>query len=50
MQIANTGYPDCFVKYPEIAKGANIVKGVITYKSVADAFSLPYKPLSEVIG
>ncbi len=49
MQIADTGYPDCFLKYPAIAKGANIVNGHITYKNVAEAFSLPYKPLSEVI-
>ncbi len=49
MQIADTGYPDCFIKYPAIAKGANIVNGHITYKNVAEAFSLPYKPLSEVI-
>ncbi len=49
MQIADTGYPDCFTKYPAIAKGANIVKGHITYKNVAEAFSLDYTPLSEVI-
>ena len=49
MLIANSGYPDCFTKYPDIAKGANVVRGHITYKNVAEAFNLPYKPLKEVL-
>ncbi len=49
MQIADAGFPDCFTKHSDIAKGANVVKGKITYKNVAEAFSLPYTPLAEVL-
>jgi len=49
IEIANAGYPECFTKYPEIGKGANIVKGKITYKHVAEAFDMEYVPLGNVL-
>jgi len=30
---------------PEIGLGANVVKGKVTYKAVADAFGLEYVPI-----
>lgn len=49
IEIANRGFPGCVKEFPDIAKGANIVEGKITYKGVAEAFSLPYTPLKDVI-
>ncbi|MFQ5632100.1 MAG: alanine dehydrogenase, partial [bacterium] len=49
IQIANEGYPNCLKNNKLLAQGANIINGKITYKGVADAFSLPYSPLENVI-
>ncbi len=49
LEIANTGFPKCVKKHREIAKGANIVRGKITYEGVAEAFDLPYHELESVI-
>jgi len=48
-QIANEGFPSIAKSNAEIAKGVNIVYGKITYKSVAEAFKLPYTPLGEIV-
>jgi len=50
IQIANTGFPEIARANPEIARGVNIVDGKVTYKSVAEAFDLPYTPLEDVLG
>ncbi len=34
---------------PEIKLGANIIKGKVTYKGVADAFDLDYTPIDELL-
>ena len=47
LQIANAGFPACVQNSPEIAKGANIIKGKVTYKGVAQAFDLEYTPLED---
>ncbi len=49
LEIANTGFPGCVKKHREIARGANIVRGKITYEGVSEAFSLPYHELESVI-
>ncbi|MDZ7289114.1 MAG: alanine dehydrogenase [candidate division KSB1 bacterium] len=49
IQIANLGYPKCVQDSSAIALGVNIVHGHVTYKSVAEAFDLPYVPLEEVL-
>lgn len=49
IQIANTGFPEIARRNDEIAKGVNILNGKVTYKSVADAFDLPYTPLKELL-
>ncbi len=33
----------------EIKRGANVIKGKITYKSVAAAFDMPYTPIEQMI-
>lgn len=48
IQIANQGFPEVAKNNLEIAKGVNTFKGHVTYKSVADAFDLPYKELKEI--
>lgn len=49
IQIANKGWRQAMLDNAEIKRGANIVKGKITYKSVAEAFDLPYTPIEELI-
>jgi alanine dehydrogenase len=49
IQIANNGFPKCVQESSAIAMGVNIVHGQVTYKSVAEAFSLPYVPLEDVL-
>ena len=34
---------------PEIKRGANLVKGKVTYKGVADAFGLKYTPIDKLL-
>ncbi len=34
---------------PEIAKGANIINGKVTYKGVAEAFGLEYTDINSLI-
>jgi alanine dehydrogenase len=34
---------------PEIKLGANVVKGRVTYKGVADAFGLEYVPVDSLL-
>ena len=45
MEIANKGWLKAMKENPEIRLGANIVKGKITYKGVADAFGLECTPI-----
>ncbi|MDJ0915467.1 MAG: alanine dehydrogenase [Desulfobacterales bacterium] len=42
VEIANKGWGRAFNENPEILPGANVVKGKITCKGVAEAFDLPY--------
>ena len=46
IRLADLGWKDACRKDPALALGVNIVSGEITYKAVADAFNLPYTPLS----
>jgi alanine dehydrogenase len=41
LELANKGWRKAASQNPEIAKGINIAEGGITYKAVADAFSMP---------
>jgi len=49
LKIADHDFPACLNKSPDIASGVNIVSGHVTYKGVADAFGLPYRPLDEIV-
>ena len=48
LQIANKGWPQAALDNPEIRRGANVVKGRITYQGVAEALNLEYTPLDKV--
>jgi len=45
LEIANKGWQRAMKENPEIRRGANAVKGKITYKAVAEAFGLEYTPI-----
>ncbi len=50
VEIANKGWEKAMKENPEIRLGANVVKGKITYKGVADAIGLEYTPIEEFLG
>jgi alanine dehydrogenase len=47
--IANKGWERAMKESNEIKLGANVVKGKVTYKAVADAFGLEYTPIDELL-
>ncbi len=47
LEIANKGWKRAMKENVEIEKGANVVNGAVTYKSVADTFSMEYVPVGE---
>jgi len=49
LDIANKGWKKAMQDNVEIAKGANIINGKITYKGVADAFGLEYTDINTLI-
>ena len=49
VEIANKGWKRAIQENPEIKLGANVVKGKVTYKAVADAFGLEYTPIDTLI-
>jgi len=49
VQIANKGWKQSCLDNGEIALGLNIVDGKITYKAVAEAFSLDHTPVANVL-
>ena len=49
LEIANKGWKQVMRENPEIRLGANIVKGKITFKGVADAFNMEYTPIEEFL-
>ena len=46
LRLADLGWRDACLKDPGLADGVNIADGKITFKGVAEAFNLPYTPLS----
>jgi alanine dehydrogenase len=48
-EIANKGWKAAMKDNPEIKMGANVVKGKVTYKAVAEAFGLEYTPIDELL-
>ena len=49
MEIANKGWKKAMKQNPEIKLGANIVKGKVTYRGVADAFGLKYTSIVSLL-
>lgn len=49
LQIANKGYQAAITQNRALAKGVNVIQGAVTYEAVANALSLPYTPLAEVL-
>jgi alanine dehydrogenase len=49
VEIANKGWKGAMRENPEIKRGANVIKGKVTYKAVAEAFGLEYTPIDQVL-
>jgi alanine dehydrogenase len=49
VEIANKGWQKAMRENNEIKLGANIVKGKVTYKGVADAFDLEFTPIGNLL-
>ena len=49
LKIAEAGPKQSLLRFPGIRGGANLVSGFVTHKAVADAFSLPFTPVEEVV-
>jgi alanine dehydrogenase len=49
VEIANKGWKKAMQENPEIKRGANVVKGKVTYQGVADAFGLKYTPVDQLL-
>ena len=43
LALADKGLVDAARAFPELAKGINVLNGIVTYKAVADAFGLSYR-------
>ncbi|HBG20475.1 MAG TPA: alanine dehydrogenase, partial [Desulfobulbaceae bacterium] len=44
---ANKGWKQAMVDNPEIRLGANVIRGKVTYRGVADAFGLECTDIGE---
>ncbi|WP_027003996.1 alanine dehydrogenase [Hugenholtzia roseola] len=49
LQLANKGWERACAENKELLLGLNVVKGKVVYQGVAEAFDLPYTPVSEVL-
>jgi len=49
LEIADKGWKQAMTDNPEIKRGANIVKGRVTYQAVAEAFGLEYTSIDDVL-
>jgi alanine dehydrogenase len=49
VEIANRGWKKAMKGNPEIKLGANVVKGKVAYKAVAEAFGLEYVPIDKLL-
>lgn len=49
LEIADKGWKRAMQENEEIKYGANVVKGKVTYKGVAEAFNLDYTPIDELL-
>lgn len=49
LQLADKGYEKAIRENPALAKGVNVINGVVTYKAVAEAHNLEYVPLEQAM-
>ncbi|MBL7995800.1 alanine dehydrogenase [bacterium] len=49
MELANKGWKRAIKENRELLLGCNIINGNIVYKSVAEAFNLPFRPVESII-
>ena len=49
VEIANKGWEKALKENQEIKLGANVIKGKVTCKGVADAFGLEYTPVDDIL-
>jgi len=49
LEIANNGWKKAMQNNKEIKLGANVIKGKVTYKAVAEAFDLDYTPVEDFL-
>jgi alanine dehydrogenase len=49
LRLASHGFLTAIKADPALAKGVNTYKGHITYKAVAEAFGMEYRPLAELL-
>jgi alanine dehydrogenase len=49
IEIANKGWKKAMTENEEIRKGANVVLGKVTYRSIAEALGLIYTPIESLI-
>lgn len=49
LQLANKGWEKACADNKELMLGLNVVHGKVVYKGVADAWNLPYEPVSSVL-
>ena len=49
LEIANKGWKKAMKENPEIKSGANVVRGKVTYKGVAEAFDLKYERVDRML-
>ncbi|PID75039.1 MAG: alanine dehydrogenase [Desulfobacterales bacterium] len=49
LEIANKGWQKAMQENEEIRLGANVIKGEVTFKAVAEAFDMPYTPVEKFL-
>jgi len=49
LQIAHKGFVKALKENPALARGVNIARGKVTYRSLAQALDLPYTPLQRTL-
>jgi len=49
VEIANKGWKRAMQENPEIKKGANVIKGQVTIRGVADAFGLKLADIEKLL-
>jgi alanine dehydrogenase len=45
LKLASLGIPGALASNPDLAKGVNVHRGNVTYRAVAEAFGIEYRPL-----